>query len=62
MSQSNTAQKGISFTALCLSTGLVLGGIIGLISGNMILSAGGGLVLGLAIGYALDHRITGNNV
>jgi uncharacterized membrane protein (Fun14 family) len=62
MSQSNPTQKGISFTALCLAIGLVLGGIVGLVIGNMILFAGGGLVLGLAIGYALDQRIRANNV
>ena len=56
MSQENNTQKKISYTALGLSIGLILGGIVGLIIDNMIIFAGGGLVLGLAIGSALDNR------
>lgn len=56
MSQENNTQKKISYTALGLSIGLILGGIVGLIIDNMIIFAGGGLVLGLAIGSALDSR------
>lgn len=50
------SQKKISYTALGLAIGLVLGGIVGLAIDNMIIFAGGGLVLGLAIGTALDSR------
>jgi len=39
-----------------MSIGLILGGIVGLIIDNMVIFAGGGLVLGLAIGSALDTR------
>jgi hypothetical protein len=56
MSQENTNQKKISYTALGLAIGLIFGGIVGLIIDNMIIFAGGGLVLGLAIGSALDNR------
>lgn len=48
--------------ALGVSAGLVLGGALGLMFGILIdnsplwliLSAGGGMVIGLAIGYAVD--------
>jgi len=50
------SQKKISYTALSLTIGLILGGIVGLIIDNMIIFAGGGLVLGLAIGSALESR------
>jgi len=56
MSQGNNTQKKISYTSLGLAIGLILGGIVGLIIDNMIIFAGGGLVLGLAIGSALDNR------
>jgi hypothetical protein len=39
-----------------MAIGLVLGGLVGLLIDNMIIFAGGGLVLGLAIGYAMDAR------
>ena len=50
------SQKKISYTALGLAIGLILGGIVGLIIDNMIIFAGGGMVLGLAIGTAWDNR------
>ena len=56
MSQENKTKKKNSYTALGLAIGLVLGGIVGLALDNMIIFAGGGLVLGLAIGSALDSR------
>lgn len=56
MSKNNNSQRKISFTALGLAIGLVLGGIVGLAIDNMIIFAGGGLVLDLAIGSALDSR------
>ena len=56
MSQENNTQKKISYTTLGLAIGLILGGIIGLIIDNIAIFAGGGLVLGLAIGSALDNR------
>jgi len=56
MSQNKNTKRRISYTALGLAIGLVLGGIVGLAIDNMIIFAGGGLVLGLAIGSALDNR------
>jgi len=56
MPQENNTQKKISYTALGLAIGLILGGIVGLAIDNMIIFAGGGLALGLAIGSALDSR------
>ena len=56
MSKNNESQRKISYTALGMSIGLILGGIVGLIIDNMVIFAGGGLVLGLAIGSALDNR------
>jgi len=35
---------------------MTLGGIIGLLIDNPIIFAGGGMVLGLAIGATLDNR------
>jgi len=56
MSRNNTSQRKIPYRALGMALGLVFGGIIGLLIDNMIIFAGGGLVLGLAIGTALDNR------
>jgi len=56
MLKDKTSGKRISYTALGMSIGLILGGIVGLVIDNMIIFAGGGLVLGLAIGSALDNR------
>ena len=46
----------ITCKGLCLAIGLLFGGIVGLLIGNPIIFAGGGLVLGLGIGSALDNR------
>ncbi len=55
--KNDQSQFKISYTALGLAIGLIFGGIVGLIIDNMIIFAGGGMVLGLAIGAALDsHR------
>ena len=56
MSKNKNSGKRISYTALGMAIGLIFGGIVGLIIDNMIIFAGGGLVLGLAIGSALDNR------
>jgi hypothetical protein len=42
-----------------MGIGLVVGGVLGLLIDNLAFSAGGGMVLGLAIGYALDQRRNG---
>ena len=57
MSQNkNGTSRNISYTALGMALGLVLGGLVGILIDNMVIFAGGGLVLGLAIGSALDRR------
>ena len=56
MSKNKNSEKRISYTALGLAIGLTLGGIVGLVIDNTVIFAGGGLVLGLAIGSALDNR------
>jgi hypothetical protein len=58
MSANHIPHNKFSCTALGMSIGLILGGIVGLIIDNIVIFAGGGLVLGLAIGSALDsHRL-----
>ena len=46
----------MSYKGLGMTLGLVLGGLLGWLSGNIAISAGGGMVLGLAVGTALDRR------
>jgi hypothetical protein len=41
-----------------MALGLVLGGLVGLLIDNMIIFAGGGMILGLAIGTAIESRQT----
>jgi hypothetical protein len=52
----NHSHKKISYTALGLAIGLIFGGLVGLLIDNLIIFAGGGMLLGLAIGAALDNR------
>lgn len=56
MSKNKNSGKRISYTALGLAVGLILGVIVGLIIDNMVIFAGGGLIVGLAIGSALENR------
>ena len=56
MSKNNNLHTNLSYKALGTSIGLILGGILGLTIVNMIIFAGGGLVLGLAVGAAMDNR------
>ena len=56
MSKNKSSGTRISYTALGMSIGLIFGGIVGLIIDNMVVFAGGGLVLGFAIGSSLDNR------
>lgn len=51
----NTSKSERSYKTVGLALGLVLGGLIGWLIGNPIIFAGGGLVLGLAIGSAVDN-------
>lgn len=45
-----------NYTGLGMAIGLVFGGLVGFLIGNPIIFAGGGMVLGLATGTALDQR------
>jgi hypothetical protein len=61
MSQNNNgSSRNISYTALGMALGLVLGGLVGILIDNMVIFAGGGMVLGLAAGTALDNRTKGD--
>lgn len=46
----------ISYKGLCMGLGIIFGGLVGVFIGNPIIFAGGGLVLGFAIGSAIDNR------
>ena len=52
----NQAMLRITNKGLGMAVGMILGGIVGLLIDNPIIFAGGGMVLGLAIGSALDSR------
>jgi hypothetical protein len=39
-----------------MGLGLLMGGLLGLLIDNLAFSAGGGMILGLAIGTALESR------
>lgn len=57
MSSSNNENK-VSFGTMgaAMALGLVLGGLVGLLIDNMIIFAGGGMILGLAIGTAIENK------
>jgi hypothetical protein len=57
----NNTKFRISYKALGMSIGLIFGGLVGLLIDNMIIFAGGGMVIGLAIGTALDSRTNKDN-
>jgi F0F1-type ATP synthase assembly protein I len=52
----NNNQAKISIKGICMGLGLLLGGLLGLLIDNLAFSAGGGMILGLAIGTALENR------
>jgi hypothetical protein len=58
MSENSNGQTTsiISYKAIGLAVGLVFGGIVGWLLGNPLIFSGGGLILGLAVGTALDSR------
>jgi F0F1-type ATP synthase assembly protein I len=57
MSQENSAKTSKwTYTGAGMGIGLVVGGLLGLLIDNLAFSAGGGMVLGLAVGYALEKR------
>jgi hypothetical protein len=49
-------RAGYSRMGVFMALGLVFGGFLGLILDNLVLFSGGGMVLGLAIGTALEKR------
>jgi len=56
MSDKNQPSTRISFKGIGMAVGLIVGGLVGLAIDNLVIFAGGGLVLGLAVGTALDNR------
>ena len=57
MSYRNTnSPRKIKFTGVGAAIGLVLGGLVGYLTGNPMVFAGGAMVLGIAIGATLDQR------
>jgi hypothetical protein len=58
MSKQNNNKNRTSLATMgtAMSLGLVLGGLFGLAVDNMIIFAGGGMILGLAIGLAIEKR------
>ena len=54
--QKKEPSNGIKFTGLGAALGLVFGGLVGILVGNPAVFAGGTMVLGIAIGSALDQR------
>jgi hypothetical protein len=54
--QNKTKNRTSTVLGIAMSLGLVLGGLVGLAVDNMIIFAGGGMILGLAIGLALEKR------
>lgn len=63
MSKNHNNPSPIKVTnkGLGMAIGLIFGGLVGLLIGNPIIFTGGGLVLGLALGAALDNRGQSNN-
>jgi hypothetical protein len=58
---SDNTKFRISYKALGMGLGLLFGGVVGLLIDNLIIFAGGGMVIGLAIGTALDSRTNKDN-
>jgi uncharacterized membrane protein len=57
--QGETKEKTrVSVLGVGMALGLVFGGILGLILDNLVIYAGGGMILGLAIATAIESRQT----
>jgi hypothetical protein len=58
MSENTTTNNPVRITALRLgmAIGLILGSILGLAFDNLVIFAGGGMILGLSIGLAWEKR------
>jgi hypothetical protein len=46
----------VTYPGAGMGIGLVFGGVLGLLIDNLAFSAGGGMILGLAMGLALENR------
>jgi uncharacterized membrane protein len=57
--QKNESNHRVRFTGLGAAIGLVFGGLVGLLIDNPVVFAGGGMVLGIAVGAGLDQRNQG---
>ena len=51
--------KKIACAVYRICIGLLLGGFLGLVAGNLFLFSGGGMILGLAIGFSMDSSCKG---
>jgi hypothetical protein len=57
MSQDNQANTfRLTYPGVGMGIGLLVGGLLGLLIDNLAFSAGGGMILGLAMGTALEKR------
>ncbi|MFO8037618.1 MAG: hypothetical protein R6U57_13425 [Anaerolineales bacterium] len=45
-----------SLMGACIAGGLIVGGLVGLNTDNLVVFSGGGMILGLSLGYALEKR------
>ena len=52
----DTSSKKISAQAIGMAIGLVLGGLVGILLDNLVIFSGGGMIIGFAIGTAMDTR------
>ena len=52
----NKPSPSIPYKGLAMGIGLIFGGLVGVFIGNPVIFAGGGLVLGLAVGLAIESR------
>ena len=50
------SSRSWTYTGVGMAIGLILGGLIGLTLDNIPVFAGGGMIVGFALGYALDNR------
>ena len=46
----------ITYKGIGMALGLILGGLVGFALGSPIIFAGGGMIVGLALGATLDQR------
>ena len=60
MDNQNSIKKDarVSILGVGMALGLVFGGIFGLVVDNLVIFAGGGMILGLAMANAIESRRT----